>query len=36
MKENSAVRSSYLETEVHAKYMQSRLAGIPQYDLVTA
>ncbi|XP_076649059.1 pyrimidodiazepine synthase [Halictus rubicundus] len=35
MKENSAVKISYLNTEVHAKYMQSRLAGTPQYDLVT-
>ncbi|XP_076622591.1 pyrimidodiazepine synthase [Colletes latitarsis] len=36
MKENSAVQNSYLDTEVHAKYMQSRLAGTPQYDLITA
>lgn len=35
MKDNSAVKNSYLNTEVHAKYMQSRLAGTPQYDLVT-
>ncbi|KZC08264.1 PREDICTED: pyrimidodiazepine synthase-like [Dufourea novaeangliae] len=34
MKKNSAVKNSYLDTEVHAKFMQSRLAGIPQYDLV--
>ena len=36
MKENAAVQNSYLDTEVHAKYMQSRIAGTPQYDLVAA
>ncbi|XP_076677260.1 pyrimidodiazepine synthase [Andrena cerasifolii] len=36
MKENAAVQHSYLDTEVHAKYMQSRIAGTPQYDLVAA
>ncbi|XP_050573192.1 pyrimidodiazepine synthase-like [Bombus affinis] len=36
MKENPVVRASYLDTEVHAKYMRSRRAGTPQYDLVTA
>ncbi|OAD53462.1 Glutathione S-transferase omega-2, partial [Eufriesea mexicana] len=35
MKENPAVQSSYLDTEVHAKYMRSRRVGIPQYDLAT-
>lgn len=34
MKENPAVQCSYLDTEVHAKYIQSRQAGTPQYDLV--
>ncbi|KAG7189805.1 hypothetical protein KM043_017465 [Ampulex compressa] len=34
MKEDPAVRRSYLDTEVHAKYMRSRLAGTPQYDLL--
>ncbi|XP_033328381.1 pyrimidodiazepine synthase [Megalopta genalis] len=36
MKENPAVKNSYLSTELHAKYTQSRLAGTPQYDLITA
>ncbi|XP_054013208.1 pyrimidodiazepine synthase-like [Hylaeus anthracinus] len=36
MKENPAVQSSYLDTEIHAKYIQSRLAGTPEYDLVAA
>ncbi|XP_078040829.1 pyrimidodiazepine synthase [Augochlora pura] len=36
MKENPAVKNSYCSTEVHAKYTQSRLAGTPQYDLMTA
>lgn len=35
MKEDPAVRKSYLDAEVHAKYIQSRLAGTPQYDLVS-
>nr|XP_012229689.1 PREDICTED: pyrimidodiazepine synthase-like [Linepithema humile] len=34
MKEDPAVRGSFLDAEVHAKYIQSRLAGIPQYDLI--
>ncbi|XP_034195998.2 pyrimidodiazepine synthase isoform X1 [Osmia lignaria lignaria] len=34
MKENPAVQCSYLDTEVHAKYIQSRQAGTPQYDFV--
>ncbi|KAK9300892.1 hypothetical protein QLX08_006594 [Tetragonisca angustula] len=32
MKENPVVQASYLDTEVHAKYMRSRRAGTPQYD----
>lgn len=36
MKENSAVQNSYLDTELHAKYVQSRIAGATQYDLVAA
>ncbi|XP_017885243.1 pyrimidodiazepine synthase-like [Ceratina calcarata] len=36
MKENSAVRSSYLGTEVHAKYIGSRRAGTPDYDFIAA
>lgn len=36
MKDNPAVRCSYLDTDVHAKYMRSRRAGTPQYDLDTA
>ncbi|XP_036142677.1 pyrimidodiazepine synthase-like isoform X2 [Monomorium pharaonis] len=34
MKEDPAVSGSFLDTEVHAKYMRSRLAGTPQYDLI--
>ncbi|KAK2587737.1 hypothetical protein KPH14_003846 [Odynerus spinipes] len=34
MKEDPAVKGSYLDPEVHAKYIRSRLAGIPQYDLL--
>ncbi|XP_066582660.1 pyrimidodiazepine synthase-like [Prorops nasuta] len=34
MKENPAVRVSYLEPEMHAKHLQSRLAGTPQYDFL--
>lgn len=32
MKEDPGVKKSYLDAEVHAKYMRSRLAGMPQYD----
>lgn len=32
MKEDPAVKESYLDAEVHSKYVRSRLAGIPQYD----
>ncbi|XP_036142206.1 pyrimidodiazepine synthase-like isoform X1 [Monomorium pharaonis] len=34
MKEDPAVSGSFLDAEVHAKYMRSRLAGTPQYDLI--
>ncbi|XP_008556151.1 pyrimidodiazepine synthase [Microplitis demolitor] len=34
MKEDPGVKVSCLEPEVHAKYMKSRLAGTPQYDLL--
>jgi len=34
MKEDPVVRVSFLDAEVHAKYMRSRLAGTPQYDLI--
>lgn len=34
MKEDTGVKGSYLDAEVHAKYIRSRLAGIPQYDLL--
>ncbi|XP_015185108.1 PREDICTED: pyrimidodiazepine synthase-like [Polistes dominula] len=34
MKEDSAVKGSYLDAEIHAKYMRSRLAGMAQYDLI--
>lgn len=36
MKENPVVRSSYLDTNVHAKYVASRRAGKPEYDLLAA
>ncbi|KAL0121216.1 hypothetical protein PUN28_008713 [Cardiocondyla obscurior] len=35
MKEDPGVSGSFLEAEVHAKYIRSRLAGTPQYDLIT-
>ncbi|XP_011166456.1 pyrimidodiazepine synthase [Solenopsis invicta] len=34
MKEDPAVSGSFLDAEVHAKYMRSCLAGTPQYDLI--
>ncbi|XP_074101708.1 pyrimidodiazepine synthase-like [Cotesia typhae] len=34
MKEDPGVKVSCLEPEVHAKYMKSRGAGTPQYDLL--
>nr|QCC89048.1 glutathione S-transferase omega 4 [Meteorus pulchricornis]QIJ45834.1 glutathione S transferase Omega 1 [Meteorus pulchricornis] len=34
MKEEPAIKISYLEPEVHAKYMKSRISGAPQYDLL--
>lgn len=34
MKEDSAVKGSYLDAEIHAKYTRSRLAGMAQYDLI--
>jgi pyrimidodiazepine synthase len=34
MKEESAVKVSSLDSEVHAKYVKSRLAGAPQYDML--
>lgn len=34
MKENPAVRDSFLDAEAHAKYIRSRIAGTPQYDLI--
>ncbi|XP_015586092.1 pyrimidodiazepine synthase [Cephus cinctus] len=36
MKEDPAVRGSYLDTETHAKYIRSRLAGSPQYDMLAS
>jgi len=35
MKDDPAVKGSYLDAETHSKYFQSRLAGTPQYDLLT-
>ncbi|KOC63126.1 Glutathione S-transferase omega-1 [Habropoda laboriosa] len=35
MKENPVVQRSYLDTEVHAKYVRSHRAGAPEYDLIT-
>ncbi|XP_070168040.1 pyrimidodiazepine synthase [Polyergus mexicanus] len=34
MKEDSAVQGSFLDVEAHAKYIRSRIAGTPQYDLI--
>lgn len=34
MKEDPAVRGSFLDVETHAKYIRSRIAGTPQYDLI--
>ncbi|KAL2739711.1 pyrimidodiazepine synthase [Vespula maculifrons] len=34
MKEDPAIKKSYLDAEIHSKYVRSRLAGIPQYDLL--
>ncbi|KAK0180703.1 hypothetical protein PV327_003060 [Microctonus hyperodae] len=34
MKECPAIKISYLEPEIHAKYMKSRISGAPQYDLL--
>ncbi|KAG8235615.1 hypothetical protein J437_LFUL014873 [Ladona fulva] len=33
MKEDEGVKGSYLEPEVHAKFLKSRMAGTPDYDL---
>ncbi|CAL1686056.1 unnamed protein product [Lasius platythorax] len=35
MKEDPAVRGSFLDVETHAKYIRSHIAGTPQYDLIT-
>ncbi|XP_032667113.1 pyrimidodiazepine synthase-like [Odontomachus brunneus] len=32
MKEDIAVCGSFLEPEIHAKYLRSHLAGVPEYD----
>lgn len=34
MKEDEAVRGSYLDGEIHAKFVRSRQAGTPQYDFL--
>ncbi|KAI4503813.1 hypothetical protein M0802_001216 [Mischocyttarus mexicanus] len=34
MKEDAAVKGSYLDAEIHAKYMRSKLAGTSQYDFL--
>ncbi|XP_043287058.1 pyrimidodiazepine synthase-like isoform X2 [Venturia canescens] len=34
MREDPGVRVSCLDAEVHAKYMKSRMAGTPEYDLL--
>lgn len=34
MREDPAVKNSMLDTEVHIKYLQSRRAGIPDYDFL--
>lgn len=35
MKDHPAVRGTFLETEVHAKYIKSYMTGIPDYDMLT-
>ncbi|GLV33777.1 sepia [Carabus blaptoides fortunei] len=35
MRDDPAVKCSILDTEVHIKYLQSRRAGIPDYDILT-
>ncbi|KAJ8680631.1 hypothetical protein QAD02_016418 [Eretmocerus hayati] len=34
MREDEAVKGSYLDSEVHAKYIRSRQAGSPDYDMI--
>ncbi|XP_012059094.1 PREDICTED: pyrimidodiazepine synthase-like [Atta cephalotes] len=34
MKEDPAVSGSFLDAEMHAQFMRSRLVGTPQYDLI--
>ncbi|XP_014210802.1 pyrimidodiazepine synthase-like [Copidosoma floridanum] len=34
MQEDESVKGSYLDAEIHVKYLQSRQAGAPQYDLL--
>nr|CAD7256035.1 unnamed protein product [Timema shepardi] len=34
MKEDDAVKESYLEPNLHAKYFKSRLGGYPDYDIL--
>ncbi|XP_012287315.1 pyrimidodiazepine synthase [Orussus abietinus] len=34
MKEDPSIKKSYLEPEIHTKYIKSRLAGSPQYDML--
>jgi len=33
MRDDAAVKKSYIDTETHIKYVQSYRAGIPDYDL---
>lgn len=34
MKEDPAISGSFLDAEIHARYICSRQAGTPQYDLI--
>lgn len=34
MKDDDAVKESFLEPQTHAKYFQSRQAGCPDYDML--
>ncbi|XP_071447002.1 pyrimidodiazepine synthase-like [Hetaerina americana] len=36
MKEDEGVRVSYLDPEVHAKFLKSKMAGTPDYDLLVS
>lgn len=35
MKEDKAVKESYISPEIHAKFIRSFLSGSPDYDMET-